>query len=121
MSSVIAIDLPQRPVKKLRRNIVRGLTIFGLTIAHWYAMVIVSVSHAFSGPGIPFPFMPASSDHEMWGVWVRVLEFPLGTMARLFGYGNGNVLDTAQFLNSPLWGMALFFGVLWLIRKFRRS
>ncbi len=120
MSSAITIEMPLDQPRKTggKRLVFRILSIVALTVAHLYAMLICRVSYDFSGPWFPFAFTE-QPDHQMWGAFVGILEFPLGTIIRLVGFGEGNVLDTAQMLNAPLWGLVLFFGVVWLIRKIR--
>lgn len=118
MSSAIAVVSSSRPVRTIRRDIIRTGSILLLTLSHWFGLFYSRVAYSFTGPWFPF-VSTEQPDHQIWGAMIRILEFPLGTVVRAVGIGEGEVLDIAQLLSAPIWGFALFFGGLWVIRKLR--
>jgi hypothetical protein len=76
---------------------------------HWAATALAWVGE-FSTSGF-LGLFPDEPTHGMWLAAIRVLEFPLLTVARFVDPHGGIVTDVAMLLNSLLWAVLAFLGL----------
>ncbi len=95
-----------RELRWVDRVLFVGLFGFG----HWAATAAAWVGE-FSTSGL-FGLFPEEPAHTIWMAAIRVLEFPLLTVARLGDHdGRSNWMVWIMVLNSALWATAAYLAV----------
>ena len=86
----------------------RILIIATLALTHFVAYTFCALREFDSASWFPFKWYPDES-HAIWVVLMRVLEFPVGTIANEIGAIPDFLSMPVLILNSLLWGSVAYY------------